>query len=277
MQFQTEVWEQYYTSRKKAKQLLQKGARNGVETALPLLENVLDLKKVDKEVEVGVVTIPISQIVGLASARDRDCYAGDFLPLPSAKSDFAENWTRLYMEHLSDKGLTDPICCYEYFGQFYVIDGKKRVSVLKANGMFTVEATVIRILPVMSDDLKTRCYDEFLQTFEKTRLYQIAFSGMGRADAFLRAIGYDPDHIWSESDRYSFLFTWHSFERAMKNAVGDSLNLTTADAVSVLLQKYPYAKLRKMYPRTLTRLMDEAWFDFYQISNMGDTAIQKAS
>lgn len=277
MQFQTEVWEQYYASRKKAKRLLQMGARKSVAATLPLLETVLDVKNVDKEVEVGVVTIPISQIVGLASARDRDCYAGDFLPLPSAKSEFAENWTRLYMEHLSDQGLRDPICCYEYFGQFYVIDGKKRVSVLKINGMSTVQATVIRILPAKSDDLKTRCYYEFLQTFEKTRLYQIAFSGTGRADAFLRAIGYDPNHIWSESDRYSFLFTWHSFEHAVKNALGDSLNITTADAVSVLLQKYTYSGLRKMYPWTLTRLMGEAWFDLYQISNISNAVVQKAS
>lgn len=281
MQFQTEVWKQYSAAQKQAKRMAHACARKGITTTLPLLESVLDLRKVDKEVEVGVVTISLSQIVGLASARDEDCYVGDFLPLPSAKSEFAENWTRLYLEHLSDQGLADPICCYEYFGKFYVIDGKKRVSVLKANGMATVEANVIRIMPVWSNDLQTRCYYEFLKTFEKTGLYQIAFTQTGKADAFLRAIGHAPDHVWSEADRYSFLFCWHSFENALKTAFGDTLNITTADAVAVLLQKYAYSDLRKMQPWTLTKLMREAWVDLYQISDpnfyIRDAIVQKAS
>lgn len=261
MRFQTEVWERYSASQNRAKRIVRRGA----EMALPVLESVLDKTKVAGEVDLGVVEIPVNQIVGIASDSDREIYTSDFLPLPSIKSEYAENWTRLYLEHLSDEGLADPIRCYEYLGKFYVADGKKRVSVLKDNGAAMVKASVIRVLPVKTEDPAIRSYYEFLETYAKTGLYQIAFTGTEKSDAFLMALGYNPEHVWTESDRYSFMFYWHPFDRALKMAFDGKLNITTADALTVLLKKHSYAELKKLPSWTLAEMMQESWVEMYQI------------
>lgn len=267
MRLLTEVWEQYSVSQNQAKRNVRRCVRSGMETALPTLESVVDRTKSAGEVDMGVLNIPVKQIVGIASAGDNENYTADFLPLPSAKSEFADEWTKLYMEHLSDRGLVDPIRCYEYLGKFYVVDGKKRVSVLKVNGATMVKAEVTRIMPVVTEDPEIRSYYEFVRTFEKTGLYQIKFTRPGKVDEFLQAIGYAPDRVWNDSDRYSFIFNWHSFERAMKVAFDDTLNITTADAVQVLLQKHSFFELKKMPSWTLAELMQDAWQEIYQISD----------
>lgn len=134
MRFQKEAWECYSVLQNQAKRVERKSAANGAFIALPVLQNILDQTKVAGEVDLGVVNIPVNQIVGIASECDRDIYTSDFLPLPSVSSGFAEKWTQLFVAHLSGTGLAEPIRCYEYLGKFYVVDGKKRVGSVKANG-----------------------------------------------------------------------------------------------------------------------------------------------
>lgn len=267
MRFQAEVWEQYSVSQNKAKRAVRKAAANGMESTLPLMESVLDENQIVNKVELGEVSIPVNQIVGVVSGEDLDCFSADFLPLPSVQSGFAEKWTRIYMEHLTDRGLEEPIRCYEYLGKFFVIDGKKRVSVLKADGAIMVKAFVTRIMPEKTEEDRVQSYYEFVDSFEKTGLYQIAFSQPGKTEAFLKAIGFDPDYVWSDSDRYGFIFNWYSFERAMKIAFDGLLNITTADAVMVLLKNYAYTDLIKLHSWNIAELMQDAWLEVYQISN----------
>lgn len=267
MRFQTEVWDRYSVSRNQAKRTVRRGVRKGIETTLPMLDFVLDRTKIAGEVELGILDIPVKQIVGIASDNESENYTVDFLPLPSVKSEFAEKWTQLYLEHLTDRGLVEPIRCYEYLGKFYVTDGKKRVSVLKVYGTTMVKASVTRILPVQTEEQQIQSYYEFARTFEKTGLYQIAFTQPGKADTFLKELGYDPEYVWNESDRYSFIFNWHPFERALKVAFDGYLNITTADAVMVLLKNHPFSELKKMPSWTLVELMQNAWMEMYEISN----------
>ena len=267
MRFQVEVWERYSISQNKAKRAVRKAAANGAESTLLLMKSVLDENKIVDKVDLGEVNIPVSQIVGVVSNEDQECYSADFLPLPSVQSGFAEKWTRIYMEHLTDRGLEEPIRCYEYLGKFYVIDGKKRVSVLKADGTIMVKAYVTRIMPEKTEDDRVRSYFEFVDSFEKTGLYQIAFTQPGKTEAFLNAIGYKPDYVWTDSDRYGFIFNWYSFERAMKIAFDGLLNITTADAVMVLLKDHAYTDLIKLHSWTLAEMMQDAWLDMYRISN----------
>nr|MBQ8244099.1 hypothetical protein [Oscillospiraceae bacterium] len=269
MLFQTEAGERYSVFQNRAKQIVRKGIASGMEVTLPVLDTVVDRTRVAGEVDLGVLNIPVNQIVGIVSDSDTDTYTSDFLPLPSVTSGYAETWVRLYMEHLSGTDLAEPIRCYEYLGKFYVSDGKKRVSVLKADGAMMVKASVTRILPVKTDDPQILSYYEFVKTFEKTGLYQIAFTQPGNADSFLKALGYNPDHVWNENDRNSFAFYWYPFEQALIRAFDGVLTITTADALMVLLKNHSYAQLREMPSWTLAELMQEAWPEMYRISNPG--------
>lgn len=267
MRFETEVWDRYFEVQNQAVRTVRKNADKEVDISLPVLEDVLAQKNVAGEVELGVLDIPVNQIVGTAYDSDRETYVDDFLPIPSARSEYAQKWTQIYLEHLSDAGLAEPIRCYEYLGAFYVIDGKKRVSVLKAHREMTVKAYVTRILPVQSEDPKIQAYYEFMRTFEKTGLYQIAFSQPGMAEDFLRALGYEPDYVWNESDRFGFLFHWYPFARALKLAFDGTLKITTADALMVLLKNHSYAELCKQPSWILAEMMQEVWFEMYNVHN----------
>ena len=267
MRFEKEAWERYSVYQNQAKRIARKNSANVEMAALPLLKTVLDTYNVAGETDLGVVKIPVKQIVGVVAEEDRDAYVSDFFPLPSVNSEFAEKWTMMFMENLSDAGLSDPIRCYEFLGKFYVVDGKKRVSAVKAQGTIMIDAQVTRILPVETDDPEIQSYYEFVKTYEKTGLYQIAFTQPGKADSFLKAMGYEPDHTWSEMDRFSFMFHWYPFDRALEVAFDNQLNITTADAVLVLLRNHSIAELRKLPSWVLAEMMQDASADLCQIAN----------
>ena len=125
MRFQKEVWETYSTAQNYARRVIRRNERNGIVNVLPALADVLEGEATSGKLELGVLEIPVDQIVGIATESGKENYTSDFLPVPSVKSDFAEAWCNLYLEFLSDKGLTDPVQCFEYMGKFYVADGKK--------------------------------------------------------------------------------------------------------------------------------------------------------
>ena len=265
MRFEKEAWERYSVYQNRAKRIARKNSANVEMEALPLLKTVLDTYNVAGETDLGVVKIPVKQIVGVVAEEDRDAYVSDFFPLPSVNSEFAEKWTMMFMENLSDAGLSNPIRCYEFLGKFYVVDGKKRVSAAKAQGTIMIDAQVTRILPVETDDPEIQSYYEFVKTYEKTGLYQIAFTQPGKADSFLKAMGYEPDHTWSEMDRFSFMFHWYPFDRALEVAFDNQLNITTADTVLVLLRNHSIAELRKLQSWVLAEMMQDASADLFKI------------
>ena len=99
MRFQTEVWERYADSQNRAKRALRKATATGTDMKLPVLNDILDRNKLAYTVELGIVEIPVSQIVGIGIDTDRDIYTRDFRPLPSVQSEFAEEWTEIYKQH----------------------------------------------------------------------------------------------------------------------------------------------------------------------------------
>ena len=50
-----------------------------------------------------------------------------------------------------------------------------------------IKAYVNRIMPEETDEPQIQSYYEFIKTYEKTGLYQIAFWQVGNADRFLEA------------------------------------------------------------------------------------------
>ena len=99
MRFEKEAWERYSVYQNQAKRIARKNSANVEMAALPLLKTVLDTYNVAGETDLGVVQIPVKQIVGVVAEEDRDAYVSDFFPLPSVNSEFAVKWTTLFMEN----------------------------------------------------------------------------------------------------------------------------------------------------------------------------------
>lgn len=262
MSFYREVRASYSQANHLAKRSVRRAERESSETCLQQLKYDVDQTT---GVELGIIEIPVSQVVGTAVFDEKDLYAPDFMPIASAGTPFAEQWCQLYMDYLTDKGWDSPIRCIEYLGRFYVQDGKKRVSVLKAHGAYTTEAIVTRIVPAASDDETVQRYHAFLKDYEKTGLYQTTFTQPGGLVKLQAALGYEEDHVWTDQDRFSFLFNLLPVEYALRRAFHGHLNITAADALLVLLEEYSYREIRKMKPWDLTNVLQNAWVKLYKI------------
>ena len=174
--FYNEARDLYTNANARARKTVNDFCKLSADPYLNAMENTLDESSIAERVDLGILEIPVRQIVGSVSDADEVLYTYDFMPLAEDASEFADSWCQMYQAYLSIRGLTDPIDCVEYMGKFYVVDGKKRVSVLKAHGEIRVNAHVVRLVPVPSEDAQVKQYFDFLNIFSKTKLYQVALS-----------------------------------------------------------------------------------------------------
>lgn len=276
MRFEKEVKQQYIIANDKAARAPRNAAKQAEVKHPVVLERILDRQKVAYEIDLGLLDIPTNQIVGFAAADQKEqLYATNFMPLSGFKTEFAETWRYLYHEFLSDEGLSSPIRCYEYLGKFYVQDGAKRVSVLKHHGASTIPAEVTRIMPICTQDQKVQTYYAFLNHFQLTGLYQVSFTKPEYFAKLQTAMGHEPNYRWNDTDRFGFLFHWCTIENAYNKAYEGYLNITAADALAVLLEKYPYNQIIKMPVWVLTRVFQAQWKQLNELSAQSSSSEKK--
>ena len=117
----------------------------GQKPTLPVLDDILPASDIMKYEPLGLVQIPIDQIVGTRYEGRSHAFASNFMPILPPKSEFALKWAYLSKAH-EEEGIRDPIKVYEYMNRYYVEEGNKRVSVLKFFGAVSIPAQVTRIL-----------------------------------------------------------------------------------------------------------------------------------
>ena len=118
---------------------------------LPVMESMIGEKDIDSEVSLGIDQIPLRLVVGTCTAGRTNAFADNWMPILEWGSEFSAKWASLSDSQVNE-GIRDPIKVYEYMNKFYVLEGNKRVSVLKYFNAVTVNAQVIRKVPKRSDD-----------------------------------------------------------------------------------------------------------------------------
>ena len=113
---------------------------------LPVMENMMEEKSIDSEVSLGIDQIPLRLVVGTCTAGRTNAFADNWMPILEWGSEFSAKWASLSDSQVNE-GIRDPIKVYEYMNKFYVLEGNKRVSVLKYFKAVTVNAQVIRKIP----------------------------------------------------------------------------------------------------------------------------------
>ncbi len=107
--------------------------------------------------------ISLKRVVGTYTAARARSFADNFMPLHPSNSEFASKWINLCAIHMSE-GLRDPVQVYEYMWRYYVVEGNKRVSILKYFDAPTVRAEITRVVPQLDeDDPETAIYYAYLQ------------------------------------------------------------------------------------------------------------------
>ena len=216
-----------------------------------VLDEILDEHLAAGRVNLGIIEIPMDQIVGTKSEGRRNAFAANFMPLLPMNSEFGTKWISLCEANLGNEGIRDPIRCFEYLGRFYVLEGNKRVSVLKSFDAPTISADVTRIVPVWSDDKDIRIYYEFMDFYRLSRIYRVRFSRLGSYRKLQAALGFESDHVWTDEERKRFLSALTQFERTLSTSFPNKLSGTVSDAFLLWLQLYSLDSVKTMSAKDL--------------------------
>ena len=211
--------------------------------------------------EVGLVEIPVEQIVGVKSAGRITAFTAGFLPLLDPDSEFGTKWVNLCADHLGETGIREPIMCYEYLGKFYVQEGNKRVSVLKYFGASRIPGNVTRVVPARTEEPRTRAYFEFLDFYKYTRIYSVQYRVPGDYARLLSALGKDPGEAWDSRERRTFNAYFLYFKEAFDALGGQELDILPEEALLLWLKVYTFRDLGQMTALEIKKALSGLWED----------------
>jgi hypothetical protein len=222
-----------------------------------VLDETLAGVDVQSEVALGLVNIPIDQIIGTRSAGRTQALSRSFFPLMDSDTEFAAKWVSLCDSHL-EEGIRDPIKAYEYMHNFYVVEGHKRVSVMRYFGAVTIPGVVKRVVPVLTDHRSTRIYYEFMDFYQLTGINYLWFHKTGRFALLQALVGKAPGEGWSREERLDFFSFYLRFSQAFAaRAQRRHPNLPVGDAMLAAIDFYGYPQLKDCLTPDLTRKLQQ--------------------
>ena len=231
---------EYLKARKMAVKDFRMRSSRGEYPYLQVLDEILKYAGTTKEQKLGLVDIPLDQIVGTKSMGRTNAFASNFMPLMDEETEFASKWMNLYRAHM-DEGIRDPIVAYEFMNHFYVVEGNKRVSVMKYVDAVSIPGNVTRIIPQKNDSKESTIYYEFLDFYEITHINFINFSQPGGYKKLLEYVCPDSKEPWDDDMQTYFTTAYYRFDDIFQErAAGKKMPLTVADAFLIYLDYYGY-------------------------------------
>ena len=232
----------YTKARKLGTKEYQKALSEGHHPYLPALDYMLGSRTTMAEEYVGIKEIPLSLVVGTVTQGRQDSFARNFMPILPPETEFGQKWMSL-MDYQTSHGISDAIKATEFMGKFYVLEGNKRVSVLKFLGQPTIMAEVTRVLPPKSDDIEVIIYYEFLKFYKCTGIYDITFSESGCYEKLAEAVGKDLESPWDEDTVKDLKSAYLNFTTAYMGGGGKALSITIGDAFLIYIGIYKFESL----------------------------------
>lgn len=233
----------------------------GVKPTLQVLEDIIPEKGSYSEVSLGLVQIPIEQIVGTKTAARSSSFAGNFMPILREDSEFAAKWANLSTIHV-EEGIRDPIKAYEYMNKFYVEEGNKRVSVMKYFGVVSIPGNVTRIIPKRTEEKENKIYYEFLDFYNLAPINYIWFSQEGSFMKLQEAVGKAPEETWSEEECLEFSSVYTRFTSEYQAKGGGKMKITPGDAFLSFITLYGYDVIKEKTTDEMQSLVAKSWEEF---------------
>ena len=231
-----------------------------------VLDDILPENSSDAVLDIGLVEIPSERIVGTKSAGRITAFTANFRPLLDGRTEFAIKWINLCAAHLGETGITDPIQCFEYLGNFYIQEGNKRVSVLRHFGAPRIPGTVKRIMPAMSEEPRIKAYYEFLEFYKTTKLYSVQFRRPGDYAKLLAHLGKKTGEAWTDMEKRTFSAYFQYFRDAF-SAINTKLeDVLPEEALLLWLDLYPYQDLGRLTRAELKKTLSELWEDVVTVT-----------
>ena len=230
---------------------------------LPVLDEILSHTDIQTEQNMGLMQIPLDFVVGTSTMGRTYSFAANFMPILEEGTEFSVKWSNLSEAQINE-GIRDPIKCYEYMNRYYVVEGNKRVSVLKFFKADSISAMVTRKIPRYSEEPDVKLYYEYMKFQEITGLCTLEFSRLGKAEQLLKCIGKETH--WEDEDRENFNKVLFHFSKAYKFRGGDRLPITVGDALSAFVNVYGYDATLKMTDKEYNDKILRVWNEFGMMS-----------
>lgn len=247
---------------KKAQKMGQRNFRacvsKGQYPYLQVLDDILENTELDGTQPLGVVNIPLDSIVGTKTEGRKTAFARNFMPLLGERTEFAVKWSAL-CESQMEEGIREPIEAVEFLNRFYVVEGNKRVSVMKYFGAGSIPGNVTRYIPKRNGSKEVNIYYEFLDFYKLTQINLLWFTQEGRFAKFVAAVGKAPGERWSDDDKSMLTSIYYRFRSVFIQRGGDRLPITPADGLLAVMGVYPYRQLCNMSMPELQQAVERAW------------------
>jgi basic membrane lipoprotein Med (substrate-binding protein (PBP1-ABC) superfamily) len=232
----------YINARKLAKKYVSDYADTETKGYLPVLDERLRSVVIVGEINLGYHEIPLSKIIGTKTSARSNSFAGNFMPLLSEDTEFAQKWQAVYTSQLNE-GIREPITVYEYINRYYVLEGNKRVSILKYVGAASIYGNIIRLLPERDEsNTEISIYYEFLDFDKRLFFNNLWFSRKGSFTRLVRQTQHFlKHHPEIKSDIGTVINHVHRiFREAYKSVNLKGLRFTTGDALVEYIGVFGY-------------------------------------
>ena len=242
MEYLNETFEQYHYALRKAKQSVRLRKRQDKPVHPAVLDDLVNIYDCSIE-RLGEIDVPAELIVGTKTGARTLSFSYDFMPLLKDKSEFAAKWRAVCAYHLSETGITEAPTAYEYLGKFYIVEGNKRVSVLRSYGAVFITLDVTRLLPRKSDRMAVQAYYRFLEYHKLSKLYSIQFSRPQYYSRFQKALGFAEDHEWTRAERIAIV---GFFGRLKSHLERYKITANPSNCLLAMAEIYGYENLTAM-------------------------------
>ena len=264
---------EYEKAQKAGLKAFKTAVSKGEDAYLPVLDEILKDVDIVGEVSLGLVQIPLENVVGTSNAGRTYAFANNFMPILDYKTEFGVKWSTLCDSQI-EEGIREPIKVYEYLNKFYVVEGNKRVSVLKYFDAVNVPAMVMRKIPKLTDDPEIKIYYEFMDFYKLTDINYIWFSQEGFFKRLLELTSENPEEPWTEDQKKDFGSFNHNFCVALKARGGDKLPITLGDALLLFLDVYGYETAKEWTGNVLKEKIDKLWEEYLNESSGREVSLK---
>ena len=261
----------YEKAYKSGKKEYQKRLMEGKRPTLKVLDEILPSKGSYSEVPIGLVQIPLDQVVGTKTDSRSNAFARNFMPILKENSEFAAKWARL-CESQVEEGIREPIKAYEYMNKFYVVEGNKRVSVMKYFGVDVIPGHVTRIIPKPTEEVDNKIYYEFLTFYELSKINYIWFSEEGSFAELQTVVGKNPDEVWTEDECLEFKSLYTKFK--MEYTDNEATASTVGDAFLMFIKIHGYHESCQLSIAELKKMMNKTKEEFELLDKEEDIEIK---
>ena len=273
--FDAGLEDRYQSARKRGFNEVERLEKNDRYPYLRDLDTIIQGTKIVNQTTIGLIDVPLRQVDGTYTKMRGNSFSRSYMPLLPVNSEFASKWSNVYKIQQTE-GLRDPIKAYEFLNRIYVIEGNKRVSVLKYLGVFSYPAIVTRLMPQRDENnLKSMIYYASLDFYKLAGYNAIWFSKPEKYQKLAKLIERNKNQFVAENPyKYVAVSLYEKFRELYLAYGGRSLPITTADAFLYFVRingfndsthTEKYRNTVKRYIHTLTALTSDNIDDYIKI------------